>query len=78
MKTIEILKKEVMDLQNYAFETAMKIDELNMYKELGILGKDMHDSLHMNIQKRVAYTEVETIRIVEEMNDILERGLGSE
>lgn len=78
MKTMEMLTKEASDLQKYAFETAMKINELNMYRELGILGKDMHDSLHMNIQKRVVYTEAETIRIVEEMNDILERELGSE
>lgn len=78
MKTIEILTKEASDLQNYAFETAMKINELNMYRELGILGKDMHDSLHMNIQKRVEYAEVEAIKILEQMRDILEKESGSE
>ena len=72
MKTMCELKQEAMDLQKYALETAIKIDELNMYEGLGILGKDMHDSLHIEIQKRVAYTEAETIRIVEEMHVILE------
>lgn len=68
------LMLEMESLKRFAMETNMKIQELELYSNMGILGDNMYNSLYDEIEERIVWSSERAIEVMERLK-ALEKNL---
>lgn len=68
------LMLEMESLEKFARETNMKIQELESYINMGILGESMYNSLYDEIEERIVWSSERAIEVMERLK-ALEKNL---
>ena len=66
------LMLEMESLKRFAMETNMKIQELELYSNMGILGDNMYNSLYDEIEGRITWTSERAIEVMERIKALEE------
>lgn len=66
------LMLEMESLKKFARETNIKIQELDLYSNMGILGESMYNSLYDEIEGRVVWTSERAIEVIERIKALEE------
>lgn len=66
------LMLEMESLKRFAMETNMKIQELELYSNMGILGDNMYNSLYDEIEGRIVWSSERAIEVMERIKALEE------